>query len=327
MDSLEILPYLDQYYDLTSGYCLRVYVKLDTGNYRAGLSPDSDELKRLLEAIHRKEREQPSRIRLQGFYSHMGVSYGSESTTEALDYLAREIERCATAAEHAARLYDDDSRRFTISVGATPTATAAQNLLSPDTTDPAVVRVKELIARVQQSHDVELHAGAYVTLDMQQMAAHARPAEQHRSYRDIAVMVLAEVASLYPHRSPPEALVACGMLSLGREPCRNYPGWGVVTPWDAAGSGSERQQWSWYDPEKDRTGWIVSRVSQEHGILTWQGPLEQKRPLQIGQKVLIWPNHCCICLAGYSFVLVIDSDREGIEKDRVVDVWLSWRGW
>ncbi|KAL1968394.1 hypothetical protein VTN77DRAFT_1923 [Rasamsonia byssochlamydoides] len=259
----------------------------------------------------------------------MGVSYGSESTTEALDYLAQEIERCATATEHTARLYGDDNRRFTISVGATPTATAAQNLLSPNAaqSDPAVRLVKDLIARVQKLHDVELHAGAYVTLDMQQMAAHARPAENHRSYRDIAVMVLAEVASLYPHRSPPEALVACGMISLGREPCRNYPGWGVITPWDPATRDESRQQWSWYDPEKDRTGWIVSRVSQEHGILTWQGPVEQKRPLQIGQKVLIWPNHCCICLAGYSFVLVIDSDQEGIEKDRVVDVWLSWRGW
>jgi D-serine deaminase-like pyridoxal phosphate-dependent protein len=83
----------------------------------------------------------------------------------------------------------------------------------------------------------------------------------------------------------------------------------------------------WYEPEGDRTGWIVDQLSQEHGLLAWQGPVEKMRQLQIGEKVRIWPNHCCICCAGFSFFLIVDSSRERVERDRVVDVWLSWRGW
>lgn len=337
VDCLDILPYLPKYRELT-GHSLGVFLKLDTGNNRAGLGPDSQPLKDLLNAIHKLEQDSPSDIRLRGFYSHMGRSYGSDTTAEALDYLAVEIERCEVAAAQASALsgYSGD-RRFIIAVGATPTTTSAQNLTGQYATTATATgssvavekRVKQLIQRVQSTCDVELHAGAYVTLDMQQLAAHARPSTSHLSFDDLALSVLAEVASLYPHREKPEALVACGQLCLGREPCRSYHGWGVMTPWqhDGQGQGPREKLVGWYDPEGERTGWIVDRLSQEHGILGWQGPPEKMRKLRVGEKVRIWPNHCCICVAGFSYVLVVDSSREGAERDRVVDVWLSWRGW
>lgn len=323
VDCEDILPHLDRYHELSGGHRLGVYSKLETGNNRAGLSYNSEELKALLTAIHRKETSDPSKISLLGFYSHQGTSYNADSTNEALDYLADELERCADPTEWTRNLYAD-GRRLTVTVGATPTATSAQNLVTPETPDPSVKRVRDLIARLKQTVNVEIHAGAYVFLDMQLMAAHARPAEKHRDFKDIAFTIVAEIASLYPHRSPPEALMACGNLSLARETCRTYSGFGVMTPWDPA---HRDQQWSFYDPQKDCTGWVVSRISQEHGILTWNGPVEQKRPLEVGQKVRLWTNHCCIAAAAFHFFLIVDSDQEGVEKDRIIDVWHSWRGW
>ncbi|EER27946.1 hypothetical protein D8B26_005934 [Coccidioides posadasii str. Silveira] len=327
VDSLHILPFLSRYRELT-GNSLGVFFKLDTGYNRAGLTPDSPQFKELLGAIHKVETEMPETIYFRGFYSHMGQSYGSDTTSEALDYLALEIERCEIAALQASNLWKDSKRRFIITVGATPTTTSAQNLTGLETTTSTEKRVKELIKRVRQSFDVELHAGAYVTLDLQQLAAHARPATNNLSFDNLALTVLAEVASLYLHRERPEALIACGSLCMGREPCRSYSGWGVITPWLQNQGDAEMQGGvGWYDPEGDRTGWIIDRLSQEHGILRWQGPVEKMRELRVGEKVRIWPNHCCICAAGFSYFLVVDSTREGVEKDKVIDVWLSWRGW
>lgn len=327
IDCVDTLPFLPQYRDHT-GFPLGVLSKLDTGYGRAGLSPISSQFNNLLNAMHKMEQETQGSIQFRGFYSHMGRSYGSDSTSEVLDYLAKEIEQCEIAAESASELWKDPGRRFLITVGATPTTTSAQNLTGPETSSPAEKRVKNLIQQVQKAYDVELHAGAYVTLDLQQLAAHARPRSNNLSFDDLALTVLAEVASIYSHREKPEALVACGSLSMGREPCKSYPGWGVITPWlhSRDNLGTEENT-GWYDPDGDRTGWIITRVSQEHGILGWEGPIDRMRRLRVGEKVRIWPNHCCICAAGFSYFLVVDSTLEGIEKDRVIDVWLSWRGW
>ncbi|EQL35747.1 hypothetical protein RJZ56_006691 [Blastomyces dermatitidis] len=336
VDDPDIIPFLSQYRDLTSD-TLGVFIKLDTGNNRAGIAPDSQQFKDLLAAIHTAEHDGSAGISLRGFYSHLGHSYSSDSTNEAMDYLAQEVERSAVAAAHACTVGKYAGRRFLLSVGATPTTTAAQNLTpttttttttgGPATPDPTTKRVKELLDRTKASCDIELHAGAYVTLDMQQLAAHARPSSSNLSFADIAITVLAEVGSLYPHRKQPEALAACGSLCLGREACRSYPGWGVVTPWLEDGEGTRTAEAGWYDPEGERKGWIMDRISQEHGILAWHGPRDNVRPLKIGEKIRIWPNHCCICIAGFSYVLVVDSSLEGAERDRVQDVWFSWRGW
>jgi len=99
---------------------------------------------------------------------------------------------------------------------------------------------------------------------------------------------------------------------------RRYPGWGVVSPWPQS-SGPH------YDPEGTRTGWIVGRISQEHGVLTWEGPTEHVRQLEIGEKLLVWPNHACIAGVNVGWYLVVDSDTG--DPETVVDVWVRWRGW
>jgi D-serine deaminase-like pyridoxal phosphate-dependent protein len=71
-------------------------------------------------------------------------------------------------------------------------------------------------------------------------------------------------------------------------------------------------------------GWIIGRITQEHGILTQEKG--EGEALEVGQKVKIWPNHACIAGAGYGWYLVVDSEREGCE-DQIVDVWVRCRGW
>jgi hypothetical protein len=59
----------------------------------------------------------------------------------------------------------------------------------------------------------------------------------YAKWSSVAITVLAEIASLYPPRgksSSPEALLTAGSLALGREPCKAYPGWGIVSPWNRA---------------------------------------------------------------------------------------------
>ena len=292
-----------------------VWIKVDPGYRRAGAVPKSIEMQSLLSAL--KEASKPSstpHIRLIGFYTHMGLSYSATSSSSALSYLAEEISQVLSATSDATPA-DFGIDRFVISLGATPTASSAANLLS----DPeSGAEVREVLAKAARQHvDVELHAGVHAVLDMQQMSTHSRT----QSTDDIGLRILAEVLSVYENRETPEVLVGAGTLALGREPCPSYPGWGVVAPnpWQ---SDNKSQI---YD-EENKTGWIVKRISQEHGNLSWEGPMDKMYPLNIGEKVLIWPNHACIAGPNFAGYFVVDSGREG-KGTEIVDVWVRARGW
>ena len=140
--------------------------------------------------------------------------------------------------------------------------------------------------------------------------------------KDVAYRVMAEVLSVYTEREQPEALIGAGTLALGREPCKDYNGFGVVapSPWPTS---SEETVWD----DANRTGWIVGRISQEHGILSWSGSRDAVRELKIGEKITIFPNHSCISAAGFSWFLVVDSSLEAEQRTKIVDVWVRCRGW
>lgn len=303
-----------------------VWVNIDVGDHREGVPADSAQLADIAYRLASVKR-----VHLVGLYTHLGSSYGSSSPEEALSYMSRELGGLQDGAVAfrksfaSAKGTDSDSLagRMALSLGASPTATAAQNIL--DNTEGGK-QYRDTIEEIKQSFDVELHAGVYPVMDMQQMATRARP--QHSandpsqsllSYSDLGFRILAEVASLYPDRGEkPEALIAAGSIVLGREPCKSYSGWGVVTPWpDKSGQH--------YDPEGSKTGWIVGRISQEHGVLTWEGPKNNIRQLRLGEKLLLWPNHACIAGVNFGWYLIVDSNSK--DPDQVRDVWLRWRGW
>ncbi|KFY46837.1 hypothetical protein V495_02226 [Pseudogymnoascus sp. VKM F-4514 (FW-929)] len=250
--------------------------------------------------------------KLAGLYSHAGHSYyGSEPAT-AIGILNDELRALLNAAGTLRTLAPPT--QLTFSVGATPTTTAVYNLLhpsaSPSTAEAtALTALQSTIAEVKAADAaIELHAGVYPTLDMQQLATHARPHSQ-LSTSSIALTILAEVASIYPDRGTGEALITAGSIALGREKCKSYEGFGVISPWNGMP-----------DTGPDGTGgWIVGAVSQEHGVLKWAG--EGRGEVEAGKRVRIWPNHACIAGTGFDWYLVVDGG------DEVVDVWVRWRGW
>lgn len=306
-----------------SGHEIGLYVKIDTGYHRAGLRPDSSEVKDLLTRIV-EETEPSGKAYLEGFYSHAGHSYAVDSRAGAMSLLILEIEGLVQAAKEASTLrfsrQDGHPRRFVLSVGATPTATSVQNLDCGTTENTSWHResagLKKCIDGHRAAFELEIHAGVYPILDMQQLATAASPsaveASGNISAEDIALTILTEVASVYPGRETPEALIAAGSLALGREPCKSYTGWGVLSAWGLPAKSS---------------GWMVGRISQEHGMLTTAPGTASPCDLHVGDKVRIWPNHACVAGAGYGWYLVVDSSLPEDQRDKIVDVWIRWRGW
>jgi D-serine deaminase-like pyridoxal phosphate-dependent protein len=298
-----------KFHQQASDAAIGVYIKIDTGYHRAGIETASSKFPELVNTVVEKVGKN-----FKGFYSHYGHSYGGSSEDDAVNGLMAEL----VGLEEAAAAVPKDFRgKLVLTVGATPTATAAQNILSHS---PRAGELKEVLEKLKLKYVVELHAGVYPLLDLQQVATHARPPNGHAplSKEAIGSKLLVEVVSLYESREKPEVLISAGSLALGREPCKSYPGWGIVT----TELGNIHNQV--YDERGEKTGWIVGRVSQEHGILTWEGSTEQMKPLSIGDKLLVWPNHHCVAGAGFERYLVIDSENGG---DKIVDVWGRWRGW
>ena len=319
-----------------AAFPLQVFVKVDSGYHRAGLELDTKDFDRLLEGIN--TFQSMGLAEMVGFYSHAGHSYAGDSETVAMKLLLDEL----TSVEKAAGLAMKSrkvplSHRFILSVGATPTATAIQNFA----TEPPQGRsdlwidlardIKDTVKRANEKYTVEFHAGVYSFLDMQQLATRAGPSKVSRNsfgqptrnaLADIALTVLAEVSSLYENRKTPEALIAAGTLALGREPCKSYSGWGIVSDWGLTGDASSTQ-----NNEGGRSGWQVGRISQEHGVLTKDPSAERNaaRPY-VGQRIRIWPNHACIAGACFGWYLVVDSSASD-KADEIVDVWVRWRGW
>lgn len=294
------------------------------GYQRAGVSPDSEAALRVIVSI--LEVESQGHAVLTGLYAHAGHSYSGSSRDTALDYLRQEFEALLVTAEVVRILAPE--KRLVLSVGATPSTTSVRNMLIPEAEESEEARkaIHALKATIQRIHDdectVELHAGVYPVLDVQQLATHALP-DSMRSWDYIAISVVVEVVSIYPGRGKdgrPEILIAAGSMALGREPCKAYPGWGMVSDWNIPSATKPDGR-----PEK-HAGWQVGRISQEHGILTWNGDVGAEDKLEIGQKLRIWPNHACVAGAGYGWYLIVDSSVEG-KEDEIVDVWPRWKGW
>ncbi|KAK3362618.1 putative serine dehydratase domain-containing protein [Lasiosphaeria hispida] len=311
-----------------------VFIKIDAAYGRAGVVSGSSACAELIDAV--LDAERAGTCVLHGVYCHAGQSYGAREDWEAMQLLAAEFAEL----QGVAKLVREKSpgHELVLSVGATPTATTIQHPVflgaaKGGEEDSALTsEVEAIFGELREAgFGLEVHAGVYPTLDLQQLATHARDSTLMTS-DDIAISVVAEVASIYPGRGvngTTEALVTAGTLALGREPVtdkgavpgRDYAGWGILMPWGKVSSPAPGP-----DFPRVHGGWQVGKTSQEHGILAWRGKKEDEVPLQVGDKVRIWPNHSCIAGAGFDWYLIVDSSEKGRE-DEVVDVWPRWRGW
>lgn len=329
IDNPDQVPLLGTLKSQSGGNKPLAFLKIDVKYNRAGTIPGTPTYQSLLKAILSSEAE--GSCVLHGLYAHAGQSYYTRKDWDALMYLTDEFVTLSNVAKDIRA--QSPSHQLVLSVGATPTATALQHPgLTTGGGAAPVANLSSLITTLKgDGLDLEVHAGVYPALDLQQLATHARDGSLLSS-SDIAITIVAEVASLYEGRGQggsTEALVNAGSLALGREPCKedgegHYAGWGVVAPWGEAGL--EKSDPAPRDFPAVHRGWQVGKISQEHGILAWKGPREAEVPLKFGQRVRIWPNHACIAGAGYDHYLVVDSRRIG-KEDEVVDVWQRWNGW
>lgn len=322
VDHADQLRLLSRFHD-EAGFPAGVYVKVDTGYHRAGLPPwgiNKDGL--LLQLV---TLDMQGTANFVGLYSHSSLSYNDTTAAQAMANLEGEIAGCMEAVAKNAQLFPK-SRALVISVGASPQVSSVENLVADDGELSAAAQ--SLRATMQSVADgsssciqtsLELHAGVYSILDIQQLATNAR-VNLGTHEDEIAISVVSEVCSVYNNgeRAQPEALVAVGVLGLGREPCAAYKGWGVVDRSALSPETMAGQQL------------IVSRVSQEHSILAWEtdtiGDGSVPLPLTVGQSIRIYPNHACVTGALYGWYLVVDSDMSGTET-QVIDVWCRASGW
>ncbi|KJZ78512.1 hypothetical protein HIM_01903 [Hirsutella minnesotensis 3608] len=340
LDDPAQIPILSKLYQ-TSGVVTHAFIKIDMGGRRAGVVLESARFSEVVDAA--LEAHGRGELCLSGLYSHAGHSYGGDSRVAAVKMMRGEVDACLKAAnsvrERATDKAISDLAPVTISVGASPTALSIQNIvagneqiqqgdITPELQSEATSLAKLFGTVKDKGHAVEIHAGVYPLLDLQQLAAHSISASR-LSWSDIALTVLAEVHSIYPGRgagNTDEVLIGSGGLALGREPCKAYEGMAMLTPWGRPGAQMPQED------VEDFQGWIVGRFSQEHGILTWRAngngsgaPMEQGM-VTVGQKIRLWPNHACITSSHFGWYFVVDHDREG-KEDEIVDIWPRAKGW
>lgn len=288
IDSIDQLNMLKDYSTKNPGIpAWSIFLKVDIGDHRAGQEATSATFDSLVKEIITTTDKY---VELHGVYVHRGSSYGSAGVYDAQAHLKLEVEGVKAAAS-VVRKYS--SSRYVLSMGATPTA----HIVSSE--------VKSWMKDLQTYGEVEIHAGNYALLDIQQVATGLV------SPSDIAGKVVAEVLSYYADRD--EYLIDAGVLALAREPGR-IPGIAIVEGQPMSGS-----------------RWVLNRVSQEHGILGRRtdavdgfmsaDSIESVDPKwEIGDKIVLLPQHACITSSMYQWYFAVEN---GV----VDEILLPWRGW
>lgn len=320
----------------------KLMMKIDADEHRAGIKLESPEFFEFLKGL--TSTNPKSSYVLRGFYAHAGASYDANDLNSVRSHLLRELQ-AVTDASYLARKHIDrssldngkniDNMSFLLSIGATPTANALSH--------PDLVRIST--KKLHPNDTLELHAGNFVALDLQQVATSLVGPE------DIAGYVLTEIISYYKTRSKkylaknafncdttsssekpqskndiealpsvekkvevggPEYLVNAGVIALTREPGHGDPSYIPAAQGIAQVKGFQ--------------DWIISRVSQEHGILEFtKSPLgkDEKtlKPWKLGDKICLYPQHVCITAAMHKLYFVVD------DGDIIVDVWEPWKYW
>ena len=173
-----------------------VFIEIDSGGGRGGVSPDGPELLVIAEAV----RASPW-LSLAGVLTHAGHSYGATSV-EAIRQIAEEERVAVTQA--ADRLRAAGMEVPVVSVGSTPTALHASSL----------------------SGVTEMRPGVYTLFDLAQVALGSCAVD------DIAVSVLATVIGHNPRAR--RMLIDAGALALSKDVSGNKGGqkvgYGLVCP-------------------------------------------------------------------------------------------------
>ena len=164
----------------THAITLPVWLKIDCGLHRAGIDPESERAVALATRL-----QNSTHIDFRGVLTHAGHSYTATNRGEAL---ATAREECAVTRRFIKRLAKADVEVPEVSIGSTPTMTAAENLDGID----------------------EIRPGNYLFFDAFQAAIGSC------TLGDVAFTVLATVVSVHPEQE--RAVIDAGALALSKDP-------------------------------------------------------------------------------------------------------------
>ncbi len=157
-----------------------VWLKFDCGLHRAGVNPESDRSVALAGRLARSPH-----IDFRGILTHAGQSY---SATGREDAAATARHECSVTRTFVERLAEQKIDVRAVSIGSTPTMTAATNLDGID----------------------EIRPGNYAFFDVFQSAIDSC------ILSDIAFSVLATIVSVHPEEQ--RAVIDAGALALSKDP-------------------------------------------------------------------------------------------------------------
>lgn len=157
-----------------------VWLKIDCGLHRAGVDPESELATSLATRL-----QNSTHIELRGVLTHAGQSYNSVNRDEAL---ATAQDECAVSRAFVRRLEKAEIHVPEISIGSTPTISAARNLDGIS----------------------EVRPGNYAFFDVFQSAIGSC------SLNEVAFSVLATVVSVHPVEQ--RAVIDAGALALSKDP-------------------------------------------------------------------------------------------------------------
>lgn len=255
-----------------------VWVEIDSGAHRTGIRADAPETLLLIREVAHAQH-----IRFEGLLTHAGHSYTAESNGERGRVALDEIQ---TLARLRTRLLDLGVQVPAISVGSTPTATAAESLDGAD----------------------EVRPGNYIFFDAWQASLGSC------SLEDCAATVLTSVIGVYPAES--RIVVDAGSLALTHEPPLHVEdGWGVVCDMEGHPLPFTVRKLS------QEHGELVYQPLAPPVAPT--GGYQEKRSignLKPGSRLRIVPNHACITAAMFDRFHVVDRG-EVVEEWRPVRGW------
>lgn len=151
----------------------------------------------------------------------------------------------------------------------------------------ASARVAATVAGVNQ-----IRPGIFAFNDLGQIAL------GNATFQSCAVRILSTVVS---RPTSTTAVIDAGSKSLSadllpaKEHRDQYPGHGLII---------------------GKSGWVIERLSEEHGMLKWMGAGEASS-LDIGEQIQIIPNHVCTTFSSLNESVVVS-------KGEVVDRWRTF---
>ena len=306
---------------------------MDVGGGVGGVRPGSHEFQNLFSEMEQIiMQDGPISLAFPGFYCHL--EHGDDIFEPSHDFDAPRSLRPFNA-QLSRLLAASPVQNIRFSINATAAILHLSDLLAGEPEEEmmrgAIETLRETLDAVsvsQADNFIEVHDGIYSLTDLNTLAKKGvlgLDKAPLQDVDDVAFTILTEVCCVYAGREqgdvlPEEedrALISLGSCILGQEPSRHYNGYGVVSPWNFA-------------PDLRHildgfSGYQVTRVAPECGILIWDGPADLIRPLHLGQRLRVYPNDATQVSESFGWYFVVDSTRVGRE-DEIIDIFVRWKG-